>query len=116
MTRIKMLAIIAILVWGWFFYMLIASAATLKGNQKSCEALASVVMQAGELRASGVPWEVFDARLDEMITEARGNPDSFVQSDDDVKFIKKSMKLLWNNPQDAPILVASAVYQSCMGK
>lgn len=97
------------------FICVAAGAVTLKGNKDSCEALASVALHAGGVRDSGVPWEVFKEHLDEMIIEARANPDSFVHTEDEVKFINKSMKLIWDNPNDAPILVASAIYQSCMG-
>lgn len=93
-----------------------AGAATLKGNKESCSQLGNVVMQAADMRDSGISWDTFKPRLDAMLTEARGNPESFVQTDEDAKFVTKSMKLVWDNPDDLPFIVATAVYKVCMGK
>jgi hypothetical protein len=93
----------------------LAFAETLRGNKASCASLGGVVVQAGEMRDAGAPWEAVQVRLMELIRDARRNPESFVQTDADEAFIVASVKSLWDRLDDPAFVVATRVFHACMG-
>lgn len=87
---------------------------TLRGNKESCDNLSAVVVRISELRDAGVPWDIMKANLQESIQRAYGHPNSYIQTEEDVEFILRSMKLLWDKPDMAGVAVARKVYERCM--
>lgn len=92
-----------------------ADAAQMRGERASCEVLATNIWQAGDMRDSGIPWEVAKVRFQELLDEARQNPHSFVKSKEDEAFIMRAFQSLWTFADDAAIVIAAQVYKQCMG-
>lgn len=94
---------------------LAAEAAKLRGEHESCVVVGHVIVQAGDMRDNGVPWETAQIRFKELLDDARNNPASFVQNDEDAEFIMKAFKRLWDDPKQPSFIVATEVYRQCMG-
>lgn len=92
----------------------IAIAAPLRGDRGACEVLGNTVVQAGDMREAGVPWEVARDRLKEMVDAAAKNPESFVTEKSAQEFVMRAFQRLWIEANDPAFVIATRVYNECM--
>lgn len=93
-----------------------AFAAPLRGDRTACNHLGQVVVTFGELRDAGAPWEVAEPYVAEVLTTARSNPESYVQTDADARFVAESIHKLWWAGSVSSIEIAAEVFRACMNK
>lgn len=92
-----------------------AHAGPLRGDPAACRDLGDTVIQAGDARDQGVPWEPIKDKLQEMIDAAKLNVNSYVHTDEEAQFVTDSIHQLWLHPEDPSFVVATKVYNACMG-
>lgn len=93
-----------------------AQAEQMRGNKAACTDLGNLIIQAGEVRQSGVPWDQVQIRLAETIVAARSNPDSYIHNDADAAFVIKAVSRLWSDKDTPAYAIATSVYHQCMSK
>jgi hypothetical protein len=92
-----------------------AKGEALLGYRPSCANLGSIAVDAVEYRNRGIPWPIFEKHMRDTLAQARKDPDSYVQSDADEKYIIDQMQRAWNS--NVPSYEAgTAVFRDCMAK
>lgn len=89
-------------------------AATFRGDEASCEHLATFGARVAMMREEGVPWDVFAGQLNVSLEIARTNPDSYVKDQDDVDFVMKWFKTVYDNPAMQPEVAYTNIKTECM--
>lgn len=88
---------------------------SLLGDKEACEHFGTVMVQVGSMREGGVPRELAETSFNQRLEEAKGNPDSYIKTEADVKFAQDSFKKVWESKLPA-YLVAAEVYQACVAR
>lgn len=74
----------------------VGHAGVLKGDMENCTFLAKVVVNWKQYRDQGVPWERALAFLNGSLATAVGAPSSIVQDEEDMAFVRETMRDLWD--------------------
>lgn len=86
---------------------------TIQGNAESCGYLSnSAVMVAIIKQSDPRPWADVQPELHGVMTEAVGNPQSYLETPDDVTFAMALFKLVWEAEGDLSII--ETVYDECV--
>lgn len=113
------IAMFGVAAWAFFFLLLYAdkaNAMTIRGDHNSCYSLALASEKAVYYRDSGQPFEPENkATLLEALEAAKGNPNSFIKDDDDVKLVVELFGNIWKTDDDVATSVNN-VYLGCMAK
>ncbi|HEX7766306.1 MAG TPA: hypothetical protein VF443_06295 [Nitrospira sp.] len=95
----------------------VASAGTLRGNDENCRHLGRVFIQLAGQRDQGVTLSEMEQITGADMAEALGKPDSILQDQDDVAYVKSKVRELYGKAKDqSPVQVGLSVFLDCLGK
>lgn len=86
---------------------------TIRGNTESCGYLSNSAVMVAIIRQSDArPWAAVRPELNEVMTEAVGSPQSYLETPEDVAFAMALFKLVWEAEGDLAII--EHVYNECV--
>lgn len=92
-----------------------AKGEALQGNHAVCANLGAVAVDVVETKAAGIPWEQIEGFIKGKLAEARKNPESYVKTDADERYVLKMLKAAWDSKEPS-YEAGAAVYRDCMAK
>lgn len=87
----------------------------LRGNEQACKHLTASLIDIGQYRDAGVKLDQMLPFVKSTLDEALKDPDAFIKTDADVKFVLDSVKKIWAR-SDPVVLIAGEILRDCMKK
>lgn len=90
---------------------------TIRGHSEQCGRLLNASMMLVRLQATdgaGMDWAGARARLEPFLRQAMGNPDSYLQTPEDVAYALKVFEQVWEAPNGTDLI--ETVFNACLAQ
>lgn len=108
--------VVVFIVLGIATCTMLSRAATFRGDAQTCASISLVAINVVEMRDGGMGWDVFEPMLRGSLDVALQEPESYVKDQDDVRFITRVFKRIFDHPNVDVVAAMTAIEKECMQK